>query len=305
MEPRPAPVHGLRDSLRGLWQLCRSDEASLSRALTMNLVVVAPAAESAHMHEALDRLLRRLPCRAFLVLLEPGNRTVTAEVSGATRTAGSACEIVLEQIALHTSFAGFAAIPGIVRPLLVNDLPSHLFWAGRLPDPPDAFEAMLSLCEHAVVDSAMFLDPGAELSTVSSLASGTHQITDLSWLRTRPWRRALAQAFEHLPWRQSVPTDVTIRHGLNAGAEASSLLLGTWLQQRLHAWIDVQTGDAHEQPTPDSIELQHGCGHVSVTRADGQLRVAVSRADSCLLPFLVPDSRGGQANLLAAAIDMA
>ncbi len=301
------PLRGIPDALRSLWDLCRPAQAdeTLSRALTVNLLAVAPFAEAAGLRDTVTQLLRRLPCRAFLVLFDPERRELCADVQGATRSAGKAREIVLEQIELRVGPDGLAAVPGVIRPLLVNDIPTHLFWQDALPRNGDGLEQLLPLCDHAVVDSARFLDPETDLAGIRFLRTGHRRITDLSWLRARPWRRALAQAFELVPFDPATPTRVVLRHGLNPGALACSHLLATWLEERLQATVELQSGEADERPTPELLELWHGDEHVAVQRTDGHLRVTVTRKDVCLLPFQVPASRGGCADLLAAAIDLA
>lgn len=304
--PETMPVRAVPDALRRLWHTCRTPEPDdcLSRALCMNLVAVAAADAADRLRATVDGLLRRLPCRAFLVLTN-GCSEVSATVSGATRSQGRSREIVLEQIELCAGGGHAGRLAGIVRPLLVNDIPTHLYWADTLPDADGILAHLRELCDHAIVDSGSFRDPEAGLAALAAEGEGGRPFTDLAWLRLRPWRRGLARAFEHFPWRPDVPTAVAIRHALDPAAHASAILLGRWLERRLAARVELAAGDAAPGATPETLDLRHGEVHVRLAAVGGQIRVEVTLARSCLLPFAIPGSRGGHADLLAAAIDLA
>ena len=52
--------------------------------------------------------------------------------------------------------------------------------------------------------------------------------------------------------------------------------------------------------------MDGGAAEVQISHAgDSRLKVEVSLADQCVLPFHIPASRGSAGKLLAAAIDMA
>jgi len=295
----------LPEALRALWQQCRrgDPEGSISRSLIANFVGVAEAGGAVQLATVLDCLLQRLPCRAFLVTVDPAQPQIQATVCGASRGRGANCELLLEQIELRTSWPAFEKVAGLVRPLLANDLPTHLFWAAGGPESPRHFAVLRELADHVVVDSAAFGAPAADLLSVDQGARADH-LTDLSWLRLKPWRRALAEAFERFTWNARLPTTVTLRHGHTPGAVAKARLLGRWLEQKVLA--TVSRDDRGDGPGLDSVELRHG--EVLVTAqatAAGRIEVHVATAESCFLPFELPASNGSVGDLLAAAIDLA
>lgn len=292
------------EALRSLWRACLPDQkgADVARALAVNFVGIAAADEEEDLREAVDKLQRRTPCRAFLLLLDPAAPIGAAEVAAVTRTAGALRDIVLEEIVIRLPASALPRIPGLVRPLLENDLPNHLYWATRLPADETTLDAMAAMCDHLIVDSRRFGAVARELDAIQGRRRRGFRVTDLTWLRLRPWRRALAEAFERLPWRDGAPVEATIRHGANGLAGAQ--LLGNWLAARLAARITLDAAGVAGPLWPERVALAVGDCEVELATAGPQIRVRVSTPDRCDLPFLVPKSRGSDGDLVGAAIDL-
>ncbi len=295
------------EALRAIWHECCSGEAdeNVSRSLTMNLVVVGDAAREVELRSMLEALAARLPCRAFLAVVHPDAGPIAADVHGAARVSasGRTRDLVLEQIELRVPQSAFATLPGVVRPLLVNDIPTHCYWATAWPRDPRTFDGVAGIADHTILDSMRFLLPASELDAVEQRRRAGRHLTDLTWLRLRPWRRALAEVFERAPFQPHAVTTLTIRHG-EAGMAAVSLL-GRWLEQRLHAQVALE---ASGQPTDGvlGIELSHSDAAATITRTSAaQIEVAVATPAACFLPLRVAASRGSEGDLLAAAIDLA
>jgi glucose-6-phosphate dehydrogenase assembly protein OpcA len=295
---------------RALAQLWRQVEASaqgvpLSRTLTMNFIGVADAAGEALLREAVERLLVRHPCRAFLIVLDE-TAEPTATLAARTLDGKSDRQTVLEQILLQTRARELARLPGVILPLLVNDIPTHLYWALPLPDSLAQLTMLARVADQLVVNSALFDDPSADRARLEE--TGLEPV-DLVQFRLRPWRRALAEAFEHFEWNSDTETRVRIEHAPCAAARAAALRLGAWLDERLGARCEPVALGASSEPAPTDpcrLDLHHGDVTVVIenARARARLCVQVTRADVCLLPFEVPASRGRDGDLLAAAIDL-
>ncbi|MBL8750284.1 MAG: glucose-6-phosphate dehydrogenase assembly protein OpcA [Planctomycetes bacterium] len=304
--PVAVPLPKIPDALRGLWRACaagntNADDGDVTRSLAINFVGVTTAADEGALRGAVERLHLRTPCRAFLLVIDPAATAVTAAVSATTRAHGSTQDIVLEEIAVRLPESGFERMPGLVRPLLVNDLPNHLYWAAPWPRTEPHFDDLARLCDHTVVDTRSFRAPERELTHVGARRERGQRITDLSWLRLRPWRRALAEAFERIPWQAGSPATATIRHG--AAATSSALLLGDWLNARLAARI-VRETDADAGSCPTRVTLRTGHDEVDLANETGHVTAHVTTKEFCHLPYRVPLSRGRDGDLLAAAIDL-
>lgn len=301
---RQAAWKQIPETMRALWQACLPEQAGgdVSRSLTINFVGIAPVAAQETMQWTLDRLQRRTPCRAFLLLLDEQAAPGTALLAATTRCHGTSRDIVLEEIVIRLPEAALAQVPGLVRPLLMNDLPCHLFWAAPWPPKGAAFDTVASLCDHAVVDSRHFIAPARDLLAVRERRAAGCRITDLSWLRLRPWRRALAEAFERVHWTPGTPATARIRHG--SQALAGAMLLGEWLKERLAARVDFDASGDAASAGPEAVVLRTEQFEVEIGLRGAQLRVHVTTPEHCLLPFAVPASRGSDGDLLGAAIDL-
>jgi glucose-6-phosphate dehydrogenase assembly protein OpcA len=294
----------IHDGLRSLWRACLSEPngGDVARSLTINFVGIADAAEADALRSATDRLQRRTPCRAFLLLLDEQAEAGHAELAATTRGQGSMRDIVLEEITIRLPNGAFGQLPGLVRPLLMNDLPNHLFWARPWPDAAGDFEALAGLCEHVVVDSRRFRGGASDLAAVAARRDKGLRITDLAWLRLRPLRRALAEAFERVVWQPGTAVTGHIRHG--AQSASAALLLADWLQQKLGARLQLEAGGAAAATLPEHVLLRTAEFEFELLTGPQQIRVHVTTREHCYLPFLVPTSRGSDADLLAAAIDL-
>lgn len=299
-----APWPKIHDGLRALWKLSLPDQAGgdVARSLTINFVAVAAVGDADCLRQAIERLQTHTPCRAFLVLLDPASQLAPAELAATTRCHGSVRDIVLEEITLRLPPARLGEVPGLVRPLLMSDLPNHLYWAADWPTVPAELEGLAGLCEHLIVDSRRFRDPAAQLIEVHTRRQRGQRTTDLNWLRLRPWRRALAEGFERVaPTPGSKPT-VIIEHGV--AATAAALLLGDWLRHRLAADVQRVAGSGNE-PWPHRVTVRTADFELELAEARQQIRVHVTTQAHCYLPFTIGTSRGSDADLLAAAIDLA
>ena len=279
--PRQAEWRKIPDGMRALWKAClpEQDGGDVARSLAINFLGVTTQADQGSVREALDRLQRRTPCRAFVLLLDEDAEVGTAALAAVTRSHGNVRDIVLEEITIRLPAAALPQIPGLVRPLLMNDLPNHLYWATDWPQRPEVFDALAGLCDHAVVDSRRFRDVARDLKVVQERRARGQRLTDLTWLRLRPWRRALAEAFERVPWQPGMPTTGRVRHGKLADAAAQRL--AEWLRERLAAKVELDpTGDA-TMPCPDSVVLSAGGFEVEVVARAPQIRVDVTTTEHC------------------------
>lgn len=293
------------NTLRSMWHTCVAAHqgADVARALTVNFVGLAAAEEKEALRLATERLQTRTPCRAFLLLLGDEQATDQAEVAATTRRTKSLRDIVLEEVVLHLRHQDLGRMPGLVRPLLVNDLPNHLYWAAPWPADEAEFDALSAMCRHVVVDSRRFGNPARELDVLAARRQQGKHITDLNWLRLRPWRRALAEAFERVPWQPGTRVKGVVRHG--AKAAASTLLLTDWLHDRVGAALSIEPNGTTDSFAPEHVKLLLPGHEVVIDEHDGQLVVHITTEATCLLPLKLQASRATDGDLLAAAIDVA
>lgn len=305
--PRPTPPADVRGALRAVWRSACDGDRDVARAVTVNFVAVAAARDAAAVRDATDRLMRRSPARAFLLFVDEARREPEAEVGAVTRSSGRTCDVLLEEIRIELPPAWFRHVPGLVRPLLIHDLPTCLYWtlygARELCDDAGGFDAMRRLADHCIVDSGRFSSPAAQLADLAARGGAGAPFTDLTWLRLRPWRRALAEGFERVAWREGLAVEGVVRHG--RGGAAAAILLAQWLEQRLDARIALEETADEGELCPQSVAVRFDGCEIRASGGEKCLTVHVTTADRCLLPLRLPRSSGTAGDLLAAAIDIA
>ncbi|MCR9245190.1 MAG: glucose-6-phosphate dehydrogenase assembly protein OpcA [bacterium] len=296
----------LQQALTATWQELGAAGNDVARAVTINFVAVGRAgsdgaAATADMQGALDHLIRRSPARAFLVTIDAAAARPAVEVRAIARDRGSSRHVLLESIAVRLPPSWSPHVPGLVRPLLINDLPTHVYWADDWHDSA-AFDAMRALGDHTVVDSRRFTLPAVQLPELHRARTTGGPVTDLDWLRLRPWRRACAEGFERLHFLPGTTVQGVIRHG--RGGTSTATLLAHWLESRLGAQLALEEGE-----TPDSalenVTLRFAEQELEVTRTGSCVLLKASTPAVCYLPLRLPGSRGNEGELLAAAIDIA
>ena len=297
----------LPTALHGLWDDCMQNHggSDVARALTMNLIGIAHLDDAAALCAITEQLHRHTPCRAFMLLLDENADDEAAEVSATTRRHGEIRDIVLEEIVLRVRTADLPRIPGLLRPLIIDDLPSHLFWALPWPAKERSFDTLAQLCQHAIVDSSSFGNPARELPILSRRREQGQLLSDLSWLRVQPWRRALAEAFERFDWRPNTSVNGTVRHG--KAARATAMLLSDWLYERLAASIALEPDGDADSVGPDHVVLhvllESGEIEIVIDTQDDKLVTHVTAQSHCYMPFRSAAQSGSDAKLLSLAID--
>jgi glucose-6-phosphate dehydrogenase assembly protein OpcA len=279
--------------------------ADVARALTLNVIAIADANDGAALNDIAAQLQEHTPCRAFLLLLDETANSENAELLATMRCHGSIRDIVLEQVTMRLRTQDLDRVPGLLRPLILDDLPSHLYWSLAWPGNEQSFDTLARLCQHVIVDSAHFGNPARELPLVKQRQDQGEHITDLNWLRVQPWRRALAEAFERLKWQPNTPVKGIIRHGKNA--RATSMLFADWLHERLAASIAMEPDGNHDSVGPDHVSLQvalaSGSIEIVIDLDGGKLVTHVTTQSHCYLPFRSAALRGNDAKLISLAID--
>lgn len=221
------------------------------RAWTWTLVAqVRGEAELRRVKRLIDEAAPALPGRV-IVLCEsdpegtPGvfaadEAPLRAFVEANVRTgAGGRREMVGEEITLEAQRMETRRLPGLVRSLLLPDLPTAMF----VPGPAVPLRDILTEADRLVIDTGRLADGAAlrefgrglitALSERGQADPRAAEVADLGWLRLQPWRLAVAAIFDAPEALADLPSldEVEIRH--RPGAEAPALLLWGWLLCRL------------------------------------------------------------------------
>jgi glucose-6-phosphate dehydrogenase assembly protein OpcA len=217
---------------RALAELRGGDSHGSVRATTLNLVVTCSGDDQAAVTEhVLEGIGGSRPLRA--IVITPASGTPKARVSSACWTGGGH-EVCTERITIRG--AG-AALPSAVVSLLVADLPVFVWWQGVIPGPGDpVLDEMVEMATRMIVDSDQ-----AGIAPVARVEAQAAGLVDLAWVRTGPWREAIAAMFDGTGQRKALDHLMAIEV---KGPPNQAALLAGWLRSRLHRQIGLDSSRA-------------------------------------------------------------
>jgi glucose-6-phosphate dehydrogenase assembly protein OpcA len=278
-EQRGTTVRAIAGHLASLWDSpARADpdgdplvtEKGLphARASVLNLIVtVLDEAAADRVVQTLIGLGVRHPSRA--IVLVPQHGTADAPIDARISThcnevSGGGDRLCYEEVILTVRGEAAEHLSGIVAPLLIHDLPTHIWWPGDPPWGDPVFNQLVEIGDRVIIDSADFGDLLTGLRRSSNLRRRSG-VGDLSWQRLSWWQELTAQFFDvprfrrYLPnlsrlnIRYAVPPPASRRHdedeevapGIPAPM-APALLYAGWLATRL-GWKRHRTLDPLER----------------------------------------------------------
>lgn len=289
---------------------------AVTRACQWNLIVHTHGeTELLSAKQIIDMVTESVPCRVLFLhetedlgdgaLIGDDGVPLHASVEANFRESPSGRrEIVAEEITIETPQLHSRRLPGLLRSLLLPDVPTALLVANPARDA----EWLRPICRDAdrfVFDSGKLSGFG-ELGKVAIVLEelygtslGSVERMDLGWLRLWPWRLLLSSLYDAPQSRAGLGRlrEIVVRY--TEGGEVSALLLAGWLMGRLHL---VQTGTLASDGT---AQLVPGAG--SPVKGPVQLRlgldlggrgptglqeVALLQGESTLSAAVCPDGGG-------------
>ncbi len=202
------------------------DRTGSVRAITLNLIVVAPDADGVEAAvQALEHVGPSHPLRA--IVATPTEGELRASVASSCWVGASERQVCSERVVVE---AGAKALPSAVTSLLVPDLPVFLWWQGEFGG--DGLAEQLSrLASRVVVDSGE-----CGLDGVAAARRMGGSVADLAWAALMPWRDAVAGLFDG-------PSEVKALERIQAvdvrGPENEARLMAGWLRSALDSEIDL------------------------------------------------------------------
>ena len=292
-----------RELHRAWHRAVRNSDRIMYRAMTLNFIAFCPARAADDVYGVIDRLLIRHPTRAFVFLLDEHLEQPYLDVEIRVRDDGRARQLILERSTMRVSPRNRDRMLSTVMPSLLNDLPRMLYWGGD-EQHLEVLDRIAGIADRIVYDTALFRT--AALAREAFGPRG-HDALDLAVFRLRPWRRALAEAFELFTWHAKVPTRVQIRHRPEAAAQGAGEMLGAWLRDKLGAEVELRGSDA-EGPLREPVHVRvdhadHATVDVTHMWPRRKLEVRVTLRSGPAMPFQIVASRGQRGDLLAAAAD--
>jgi glucose-6-phosphate dehydrogenase assembly protein OpcA len=121
----------------------------------------------------------------------------------------------------------------IVETLVPDELPSWLWWNGRIDEAPELLKALALPNRRLIIDTALG-EPKDCLNLLLQRIKSGQAVNDLNWLRLRGWRETLAMVFDPLQRRNSLNNLEKIDIDIDGFHSVQGLLLAAWIADRLN-----------------------------------------------------------------------
>jgi glucose-6-phosphate dehydrogenase assembly protein OpcA len=196
-----------------------------ARASVLNLIVtvVDDAAASRVVHTLVGLGVRH-PSRAVVLVPQPGHtpQPLDARISTHCHDASGGGErICYEEVVLTVRGEAANHLSGVVAPLLIHDLPTHVWWPGDPPFNDPVFDQLIEFGDRLIVDSADFSDLLGGLRRLANLRRRSG-VGDLTWERLAWWQELTAQFFDAPRFRRYLPNLSRLRVQYAVAPQASS-----------------------------------------------------------------------------------
>ena len=266
-EDRDTTIGAVAGYLAKLWEVAAAEDDGVDRLVTekgvsharasvLNLIVTVVDQEAAErvVQTMLDLGVRH-PSRAIVLVPRPAEQETRIDCRISTHcneghaTGGRIC---YEEVVLIVAGEAAEHLDGVVAPLLIHDLPTHVWWPGEPPFRDPVFDQFVDLADRIIIDSSDFRGLLAGCRRIASLRRQSG-IGDLSWSRLGWWQELTAQFFDAPRFRRYLPnlsrlhlryavapgretgiqTDEPIPAGEVAAPIAQPLLYAGWIATRL------------------------------------------------------------------------
>jgi glucose-6-phosphate dehydrogenase assembly protein OpcA len=239
---RRSTAESIDDDLGALWrELAR--EAPVSRAVMSNLVVFSRSAAGDDVDLTpppegvpIDDVARNHPSRVILLHHDPNppesdaapEVPLTAHV-GVLTFGPPEARYGVEQIVIHSGCTE-AALPSIVRRLMLGDVPTSVWWTEDLSE-THLLAPLVTMGRQLLYDSRRWGDVRAAVLALAPLLTDPFgpDLADVNWRRLLPVRQALVHAVgSREASRRQRLTSVRIHY--RRGEAALAWLFAGWLQ---------------------------------------------------------------------------
>jgi glucose-6-phosphate dehydrogenase assembly protein OpcA len=179
-----------------------------ARASVLNLIVmVSDSAAADRVVHTLMALGVRHPSRAIVLVPEEGSSDAPMDARISTHchdVAGGGDRVCYEEVVLVVRGEAASHLSGVVAPLLIHDLPTHVWWPGDPPFSDPVFEQLVDMGDRVLFDSADFADLQSGLRRLGTLRRKSG-VGDMSWERLTWWQELTAQFFDAPRFRRYLP----------------------------------------------------------------------------------------------------
>jgi glucose-6-phosphate dehydrogenase assembly protein OpcA len=180
---------------------------SHARASVLNLIVMVPDEAAANrVVGTMVGLGVRHPSRAIILAADPKatGATLSASITAHCQPGPDGDPVCFEVVVLTVRGAAAEHLAGVVAPLLIHDLPTHVWWPGDPPFADPIFDQLVEMGDRVILDSAEFDDLLHGLRRLTTLRRRSG-LGDLAWRRLAWWQELTAEFFDAPRFRRYLP----------------------------------------------------------------------------------------------------
>jgi glucose-6-phosphate dehydrogenase assembly protein OpcA len=216
-EERDTTVRAVAAELAKLWTapagqdngadpVIREEGTSHARTSVLNLIVTVLDEGAAD--RVVDTMLElgvRHPSRVIVLVPDPHAAGPSLDARIAVHCHPFQRDrICYEEVVLTVRGDAAEHLSGVVAPLLIHDLPTHVWWPGAPPFDNPVFDQLVEMGDRLIVDSADFEDLLAGLRRLAAVRRRSG-VGDLAWERLGWWQELTAQFFDAPRFRRYLP----------------------------------------------------------------------------------------------------
>lgn len=212
---RDTTVAAVEGHLSRLWTASDAENKTVTekglphaRASVLNLIITVPDEEAAQrVVRTMQGLGFRHPSRAIILVADreadgaPLDAAITAHCHDNLFGGDQVC---YEVVVLTVRGEAAEHLAGIVAPLLIHDLPTHVWWPGDPPFADPVFDQLVEIADRLIVDGTDFGDLLTGLRRLATLRRRSG-VGDLAWRRLDWWQDLTAQFFDAPRFRRYLP----------------------------------------------------------------------------------------------------
>ncbi len=144
----------------------------------------------------------------------------------------------------------------ILKKLLPEELPSWVWWNGRLDEAPALLNQLALPSRRLIIDTALG-EPISCLKLLKERVCAKQAVNDLNWLRLRSWRETLAMVFDPPNRRHALKNIVRVDIDIEGNHPVQGLLLAAWIAERMN-WVPLSSQATNRNQIEAEFERQDG-----------------------------------------------
>ena len=234
-----------------LAEIQRKSSPTEARTVILNLLVVSEEDSRPRAERALGAVLGKRAARVIHIVDTDGEES-DISLSARCYLDYERKSVCFQEVLIENGSDGVGAAPGSWTPLLIRDIPVYVLWLSRFSEREPLLDHVQEQADKLIIDSEHAITAGDTAADVHRAVSGVmlpegFSVSDFTWQRTRPLRRATAHLFDQEELADALFDLASVE---TEGAPLMfSALYQAWIAGRL-GWQLEHAASAGPNPTP-------------------------------------------------------